>query len=224
LVVVICAYVLNAVHVRRKRSRLPYPPGPRGLPLIGNLLDLPSDKGSWLAYTELGKKYGDIFSLNILGQLIIVVQSPKIAYDLLEKRSNIYSDRIPSPTSFNRAGWHWYLAIAGVGAPWRIGRRILDRSMRPSAIVNYRPAQIMKVHAFLNHLLHDPENFADHIEYLQDSLIMNLGYGIYIKGHDDEYLAGIKRTEHMMEATTLPGSVAVNLLPFLRYLPEWLSG
>src|SRR6266851_10050096 len=41
----------------QKRGGLPYPPGPRPLPVIGNLLDIPRES-SWLAYTQLAKKYG----------------------------------------------------------------------------------------------------------------------------------------------------------------------
>jgi hypothetical protein len=47
----------RAFHGYRRRGGLPYPPGPRGWPVIGNLLDIPS-KSTWLAYTEFSKKYG----------------------------------------------------------------------------------------------------------------------------------------------------------------------
>jgi hypothetical protein len=36
---------------------------------------------------------GDIVSVQILGQVIVVLNSPKAAKDLLEKRGNVYSDR-----------------------------------------------------------------------------------------------------------------------------------
>jgi hypothetical protein len=36
---------------------------------------------------------GDVMSVKILGQVIIILNSPKAAKDLLEKRGNIYSDR-----------------------------------------------------------------------------------------------------------------------------------
>jgi hypothetical protein len=48
-----------AIRDYQRRQGLPYPPGPRPLPLIGNLLDIPKEF-SWLAYTQLSKEYGMI--------------------------------------------------------------------------------------------------------------------------------------------------------------------
>lgn len=42
---------------KKTTSRLPYPPGPKPLPLIGNLFDLPRGK-DWLVYHDLAKTYG----------------------------------------------------------------------------------------------------------------------------------------------------------------------
>ena len=47
----------------RRRGGLPYPPGPRPLPILGNLLDIPKDF-SWLAYTRFSKTYGKGASLS----------------------------------------------------------------------------------------------------------------------------------------------------------------
>ncbi len=45
----------------RIRSRdPPFPPGPRGIPFLGNLLDMPSEK-EWLTFAEWGEKYGMLF-------------------------------------------------------------------------------------------------------------------------------------------------------------------
>jgi len=87
------------------------PPGPRGYPIIGNLLEL--REAQWLKFTDWRKKYGwfvvsilpgsisesrpirqgDIFYLNAAGQPIIILNSRKVAVDLLERRAGIYSDR-----------------------------------------------------------------------------------------------------------------------------------
>lgn len=40
-----------------QRKNPPLPPGPKGWPIIGNVLDLPS-KFQWFKYTEWTKQYG----------------------------------------------------------------------------------------------------------------------------------------------------------------------
>ena len=54
-VVVLCArrYLWNAI----LRTPYPLPPGPRGLPLIGNVIGANPDN-PWLMYAEWAKKYG----------------------------------------------------------------------------------------------------------------------------------------------------------------------
>ena len=50
---------LRTIRGYRRRRGLPYPPGPPGLPLIGNFFDIPTTF-PWLAFTEYSKKYGMI--------------------------------------------------------------------------------------------------------------------------------------------------------------------
>jgi hypothetical protein len=49
--------VLRAVRDYRRRGGLPYPPGPRPLPLIGNLFHVPTEF-TWLAFTRFSEEYG----------------------------------------------------------------------------------------------------------------------------------------------------------------------
>jgi hypothetical protein len=56
-VLLFCFFAFQIINGRRRRRGLPYPPGPRPLPLIGNLLDIPKDF-SWISYMEFSKKYG----------------------------------------------------------------------------------------------------------------------------------------------------------------------
>ena len=48
---------VQAIRDHRRRGGLPYPPGPRPLPIIGNLLDIPK-QFSWLTYTKFAKTHG----------------------------------------------------------------------------------------------------------------------------------------------------------------------
>lgn len=42
---------------RSRRQGLQYPPGPRGIPILGNLFDIPQ-RQPWETYTRWGKQYG----------------------------------------------------------------------------------------------------------------------------------------------------------------------
>ena len=44
-----------------KRKTLPRPPGPSGLPVIGNLLDIITDH-PWNKFSEWGRRWGTVFS------------------------------------------------------------------------------------------------------------------------------------------------------------------
>ena len=50
--------VLRAL-ARKKANALPLPPGPRGLPLLGNLFDIPR-KAAWKTFAEWGNAYGEL--------------------------------------------------------------------------------------------------------------------------------------------------------------------
>ena len=60
LVLVFSIAIFLAIRDYQKRRGLPYPPGPRSLPLIGNLFDVPKEF-SWLTYTRLSRKYGKVY-------------------------------------------------------------------------------------------------------------------------------------------------------------------
>jgi hypothetical protein len=94
----IAGFLALLVLKRRNRRSLPLPPGPRPLPLIGNLLDVPREK-EWLTYQAWHAQYGDVVYIEALGQKIVVLGSAAAVTELMEQRGAIYSDRPTTPMS-----------------------------------------------------------------------------------------------------------------------------
>jgi hypothetical protein len=89
---VAAALVYAALKRKTARTQLPLPPGPKPLPVIGNLLDIPQEK-EWLTYRSWNEQFGDVVFVEALGQKIVVLGSAAAVNDLMERRSAVYSDR-----------------------------------------------------------------------------------------------------------------------------------
>lgn len=77
-----------------RRLPAPLPPGPKKTFLLGNIRDLPpADTPEWVHWMKHKELYGPISSLSVLGQTIVVISDHKAAFDLLDKRNAIYSER-----------------------------------------------------------------------------------------------------------------------------------
>lgn len=76
------------------KSKLPLPPGPKGIPIFGNIGDLPppgvTEWEHWRSHKDL---YGPISSVTVLGTTIILLHDAAITLELLEKRSSKTSSR-----------------------------------------------------------------------------------------------------------------------------------
>ncbi|EIM82551.1 uncharacterized protein STEHIDRAFT_161088 [Stereum hirsutum FP-91666 SS1] len=52
-----------------------------------------SRRGVWEVFDDLAKKYGEICSFQLGRTSIVVLSSARLAWELLEKRGDIYSSR-----------------------------------------------------------------------------------------------------------------------------------
>ncbi|KAF7365937.1 Cytochrome p450 [Mycena venus] len=154
-------------YLLRLRSRkLPLPPGPKGLPLLGNIYDVP-EKQSWLAFLEMTKKYdSDIISLNLMGTTVVVLNSAASIQALLEDKSMIYSSRPPFPMVNDLVGYHWNFGFMPYGPKWKQYRKTLVQQFQPSQMHFHRPLQLKAARVLLQRLLETPAKFEKHLRHM----------------------------------------------------------
>uniref|UniRef100_A0A0W0F7H8 Cytochrome p450 n=1 Tax=Moniliophthora roreri TaxID=221103 RepID=A0A0W0F7H8_MONRR len=203
-------------HSRRART-FRYPPGPPGNAITGNFFDLPQKK-PWVVYAKWARQYGDVMHLDALGDHIVILSTPDIANDLLEKRSRIYSSK-PHPEVAELSGWGFNMALHAYGDLWRWNRRTYQQHLRPNAVAELRPIIQKCIAIFLNNLLHTPNAFMGHLDFLALSSM----YGVKIVSADDPLLRLAKATVHTLDTVVSTRySFLVSSFPFIRFIPEWV--
>ncbi|KAF9004239.1 cytochrome P450 [Cyathus striatus] len=216
--------VLTVLYIIRSQKRLSLPPGPRGLPLIGNLLDFPKDS-HWKVYSEWASRFNsDVVSIKIFGDRIVILHTYEAAQDLLEKRSSIYSSRPRTLLLTELAGYGFAFGILPYGESWRTRRRIFSQHFHPQNPQIHQPSEILYTNVLLGKLLRNPDQFLEHMRHAVGSIALSMMYGIKILPENDPY---INLTEEAMELITdclVPGMFLVDSFPILRYIPEWFPG
>ncbi|KAI0767202.1 CyP450 monooxygenase [Fomes fomentarius] len=201
---------------------LPFPPGPKPLPVIGNASDIPTTMIGQ-RFREMNENYGDIVYLDALGQPMVVLGTHEAAVDLLENRSANYSSRVPSVMAL-LAGWEWAFTLMPYGPHWRRRRKEMHRFFHPNAVAQYQPLQQREAIKFVKKLLDIPETFLQHVRHSFASTIMRISYGIEVADENDEYAKAVEDGVGTFNLAFVPGAFFVETFPSLRHIPSWFPG
>ncbi|KAG2128053.1 cytochrome P450 [Suillus bovinus] len=207
-----------------KKNPAPYPPGPPGWPLVGNIADIPHNK-AWLTLAKWGKKYGDILHVKVPGRHIIVLNSVKAAMELLDKKSSIYSDRPVFAMGGELVGWKDGLAFLSYGDRFRYYRKNIHRVIGSRTAVNvYEPSEEIEVRRFLKRVFAQPEQLDAHIRHTAGAIILRISYGYEVKDNNDPFVDLVGRAMHQFSQANDPSAFMVNIMPWLANVPEWFPG
>ncbi|KAG5247831.1 cytochrome P450 [Salix suchowensis] len=104
------------------RKKLPYPPGPKGYPIIGNMgmMDQLTHRG----LARLSKQYGGLLHLQMGGLHVVAVSTPETAREVLHVQDIVFANRPANLAivylTYDRAD----MAFANYGPFWRQTRKI----------------------------------------------------------------------------------------------------
>ncbi|KAJ4477294.1 cytochrome P450 [Lentinula aciculospora] len=134
------------------------PPGPKPLPLIGNIFDLTA-KELWVKATSFAQTYGPVVQLSILhpslpiSQPLIFLSSPEVCFDLLDKKGGMYSDKPKLVMAGELCGCDNMVAFTGYGAQSRRQRKLIGMAFSKERIPAYQGLIERETAGFLTGLL-----------------------------------------------------------------------
>ncbi|KAK2042897.1 cytochrome P450 [Colletotrichum somersetense] len=225
---VVVTYLLEKVFDRLKNGRRPpLPPGPRGLPVVGNVKDLPGfdeyEAFHWLKHKE---KYGPISSITAMGTTMVILNDLDIASELLEKRSIKHSSRPLQVFAGQMVGAENLTVLLPYGDRFRVQRKKMGRIIgsRTSA-AQYNKLQEAEVGHLLVHMLKEPDQYLKHLKREAGSLILKMIYGYSVEQFKEDPLVQlIDETNEKLIVAFVPGNFLVDIFPLLRYIPSWVPG
>lgn len=204
-------------------SGLPYPPGPPADPIIGHTRYLPRDKHC-ITHTEWAKQYGPLTFLTAMGRSVLVINSPEVARDLLDKKGQIYSDR-PRSDKGELKGQTEGTTFRPFDAGWKKQRRFLNQVLNPSAVRNeYYNLQAKRTYQWVLACFDHPEGLDvwPSIKRMSGEIITTLGYGASKEG-DTDFIELNDRLA-MTFSDAVAGSISGVFFLLLKSLPTWMPG
>lgn len=212
--------VLFIAFPRGSSSHLKYPPGPRPLPLIGNVLDVPLERPEE-RFTEWASYYGDIVYLRFFQQPVIILNSLRAAREVLEKRGAIYSDRPRFVLFSELMGWANASTHMRYGPRFRKHRRFMNSTFNQRAVQRLQALQMKETFLLLEGFMQKPESYIEHFRRFAAATILKITYGRVVTSTDDHFVALAERAGTLTVESGTPAATLVDYFPIIKHLPTW---
>ncbi|PPQ88910.1 hypothetical protein CVT25_009145 [Psilocybe cyanescens] len=222
VVILVSSYTTIKFLQHRKRSRNhPFPPGPEGYPIIGNVLSLFQGE-RWKIFSDYKKQYGDLVRLHGLGTDLIALNSLDAIDDLLGKRGHIYSHRPTFTVVGEMMGLDQSTPLQSYGPDWRTHRKLAHNVLSITVVKQYCQLQEDLAVLLCDEFLKTPEKFFSSTRLFASRLMLTITYGLSAKDADNLYVEHAHKTMAMVSRSSIPGAFIADFLPFLKHVP-WPS-
>ncbi|KAL3594210.1 hypothetical protein FPOAC2_08515 [Fusarium poae] len=200
---------------------LPLPPGPPSEFLLGHTRVIPKENAAKV-YSRWSKEYNsDIIHVRSLGRSTIVLHSAEVAKDILEKKGANFCDR-PRFTLLEVMGWGKTLTFMPFGKSWQMHRKLLQTYFRNTNIRQHHDLQRNEAHRTVKAIMARPGTWQTSLRRFAVAIVLQVSYGTEVPSDDDPYIRIANDAMHATGNGGVPANSVVDLVPFVRYLPDWL--
>ncbi|KAJ0338880.1 hypothetical protein COL922a_005075 [Colletotrichum nupharicola] len=206
-----------------------FPPGPRTVPFLGNITQVPKSKGflnETPRFHDLGATFGSIIGLKLGSQNFVILNNYKHVRELFDKRGSIYSSR-PRTYVANTlvCPGDIHLLLLPYGPAWRVQRRVVQSLLAVNRVDAVLPVQDAEATQTLSDLLRDPAGYYDHVRRYATAVVLAAVYGVRGARFDSPNVRALYAAQDEFTAVLEQGATPpVDAFPFLKMVPAALAG
>ncbi|KAF2211351.1 hypothetical protein CERZMDRAFT_85519 [Cercospora zeae-maydis SCOH1-5] len=199
-----------------------YPPGPPTLPIIGNIHQMPT-KDAHLQFQRWAEEYGDVYSLMLGTQTLIVLSSDTAIKDLMDKRSSNYSDRPELYIGQELGSGNLRVLMMGYSPKWRSMRKMFHHLLNATVAGDFVPYQTLENKQMLNDLVDSPNDFLQHIRRYCTALSTSMVFGWRTPSFNDPDIQQLFDGFTEFADINMTGVASLlDAFPIIRKLPDFI--
>ncbi|KAM9346655.1 cytochrome P450 2K1-like [Symphorus nematophorus] len=224
LAAIVCLLVLRLYNNFSSQEKRSEPPGPKPLPLLGNLLQVDLKRLDSSLF-NLSKKYGPVFTVYFGLQKVIVLAGYQTVKQALVNHAEEFGDREITPIFRDFTNEHGILFSNG--DTWKEMRRFALSTLRDFGMgKRITEEKIIEECRYLIKELEQYEGKAFNnnqvIGYAASNIISALMYGKRFEYKDPVFQAMVERDHETIHLTGSASILIYNMFPWLRpFLKNW---
>ncbi|XP_021909294.1 geraniol 8-hydroxylase-like [Carica papaya] len=188
------------------RGKPPLPPGPRGLPLLGNLPFVEPDLHIY--FSKLSKKFGPIFKIQMGTKIYVVINSASLARKVLKEDDEIFANRDPPAAAIAETYGGGNILWRPNGPEWRNLRKVLIREMMSKtyfdASYGLRRREVREMVKEIYAKVGSPIKVRNHMFLISLNVVMGMLWGAPLD-EDKKHNVGLELVPFIEEAVDLLG-------------------
>ncbi|KAI3916688.1 hypothetical protein MKW92_006876 [Papaver armeniacum] len=215
---------------QRRNAKWSMPPGPRRIPIIGNLHQLGSDL-LHISLEKLSKQYGPLMYLKLGSVPTLVVSSADMAKEIMKTHDLVFSGR-PTLYAAKKIFYDCYdIAFATYGEYWREARKIaILELLSAKRVLSYRAVREEEVALAIELIRKSssssvPVNLSEILLYLINGIVCRVAFGVkyvYVEGSEGEDNCKSKFYTMLQETQNLTGGFrTADFFPWMSWIHKF---